>query len=210
MLKLPLSGLPTTPEIVLRSKRAYLRPPLERDFTAWADLREESRSFLTPWEPVWPADALTRESFRRRLRRYAQNWRADSGFAFFAFENGTDALLGGVTLSNVRRGVVQSASLGYWIGARHAQKGLMTECVRESLVFAYGYAHLHRVEAACLPKNEPSRRLLTRLGFDQEGYAKEYLCIAGLWQDHLLFGQIARAFHNNQAVRQHQRISQTV
>lgn len=210
MLKLPLSGLPTAPEVVLDSKRAYLRPPQERDYAAWCEVRQESRAFLSPWEPVWPADALSRDSYRRRLRRYAQNWRSDAGFAFFAFERGTDVLLGGVTLSNIRRGVVQSASLGYWIGVRHAQQGFMTECVREALVYAYDRVHLHRVEAACLPTNEPSRRLLVRLGFEQEGYAKEYLCIAGLWQDHLLFGQVSTAFRAKLAESRHVPISRIV
>ena len=172
-------------------ERTYLRAPQTRDWEAWAALRAASRDFLVPWEPTWPHDALTRAAFRRRLRRYEQDSRDDSGYAFYIFNGGDDALLGGVTLSNVRRGVTQSCSLGYWIGEFHARKGYMRDALGALLLFIFREMGLHRVEAACIPTNEASRRLLQRLGFTQEGYARRYLCINGVWQDHLLFAMLA-------------------
>ena len=94
-----------------------LRAPQMADYAAWAELREESRKFLTPWEPTWPADDLTRPAFRQRLRRYAEDMRTDQAYPFFLFRTEDNALVGGLALANIRRGVAQAGSLGYWIGA---------------------------------------------------------------------------------------------
>ncbi len=172
------------------ARAVYLRAPQLRDFEPWAQLRTESRDFLVPWEPTWPHDALTRAAFRRRLRRYEQDARDDSGYAFYVFRRSDDALVGGVTLSNARRGVTQSCSIGYWIGRPYARLGLMRDALIALIPFIFNDIGLHRLEAACIPTNAPSRRLLESLGFTREGYAREYLCINGVWQDHLLFAMI--------------------
>jgi ribosomal-protein-alanine N-acetyltransferase len=169
----------------------YLRAPQMSDYGEWATLREASRAFLTPWEPTWPADDLTRSAFRRRLRRYAEDQRADQSYAFFVFRKSDHALAGGLTLANIRRGVAQAGSLGYWIGEPFARRGLMTGAVRALVPFAFGSLRLHRLEAACIPSNAASIRLLENCGFAREGYAREYLCINGLWQDHVLFGRLS-------------------
>jgi ribosomal-protein-alanine N-acetyltransferase len=118
----------------------------------------ESREFLTPWEPVWNEDDLTRTSFRLRTKRAAREIASDEAYSLFIFDNRSETLLGGLTLGLVRRGVAQACTLGYWMGQRHAGKGYMTEAVRGALRFAFSDLALHRVEAACLPNNEPSRR----------------------------------------------------
>ncbi len=169
----------------------YLRAPEDRDWRPWSDLRAVSRDFLVPWEPTWPADALSRESFRRRLRRYGIDWREDAGYSFFIFRTGDTALLGGATLGNVRRGVAQSATLGYWIGAPYARQGYMTDAIQATVAFAFETLQLHRLEAACLPSNDASQGVLRKLGFRQEGYAQRYLRINGEWCDHLLFALLA-------------------
>ena len=168
-----------------------LRVPQMSDFSEWADLREKSRDFLTPWEPTWPADDLTRAAFRRRIRRYAEDLRTDQAYAFFIFRQRDDALLGGLTLANVRRGVAQAGSLGYWMGAPYAGRGVMTEAVRAMVSFSFGPLRLHRLEAACIPTNRASVRLLEKNGFGREGLARQYLCINGLWQDHILFALLS-------------------
>ena len=168
-----------------------LRAPQMVDFAEWSALRELSRDFLTPWEPTWPADDLTRGAFRRRVRRYADDLRTDQAYAFFIFRKVDDVLVGGLTLANVRRGVAQAASLGYWMGAPHVQRGYMTAAVRALIPFAFGPLRLHRLEAACIPSNAASVRLLERTGFRREGAAREYLCINGVWQDHLLYGLLS-------------------
>lgn len=175
----------------LQNDTIFLRAPVERDWRPYAELRAESRQFLEPWEPTWPADALTRESFQRRLSRYAADWRADAGYTFLIFRQGDEAVLGGISLSNVRRGVAQTGTLGYWMGKPYAGKGYMTQALALTLEFCFGDLNLHRVEAACLPTNEPSQRLLRRLGFNEDGYARKYLKIRGEWHDHLLFSLLA-------------------
>jgi ribosomal-protein-alanine N-acetyltransferase len=171
-------------------ERVTLRFPRAIDFDEWARLREASRNFLTPWEPTWASDELTRGAYRRRLRRYADDIRADHAYAFFAFLRGNGALVGGLTLSGVRRGVTQSCSLGYWMGEAHAGRGLMTDAVRAIVPYVFETLRLHRLEAACLPTNEPSKRLLRRVGFTEEGYARQYLRIDGAWRDHVLFAML--------------------
>jgi ribosomal-protein-alanine N-acetyltransferase len=146
--------------------------------------------FLGPWEPTWPEDDLTRAAFRRRLQRYMRDQQADVGYAFLIFREGDGALVGGVTLNNVRRGVSQTASLGYWMGAPFARQGYMSAALSTLVPFAHGALHLKRIEAACLPHNVASVRLLEKQGFTREGYARRYLCIAGEWQDHLLFARL--------------------
>jgi ribosomal-protein-alanine N-acetyltransferase len=172
---------------VIRGKRIYLRYPRVTDYLQWAKLRGESRAFLEPWEPVWARDELTRSAFRRRLKRYQKETRQDSAYAFFVFRTEDDALLGGCTLSNVRRGVTQCSALGYWIGERFARQGYMLEAVRALIPFIFSTLGLHRIEAATLLNNGPSKNLLAKCGFRQEGLAKAYLQINGEWQDHVLF-----------------------
>ena len=175
---------------VIRGEVIYLRYPRAADYLAWAKLRGESRQFLTPWEPAWAEDELTRGAFRRRIKRYQKETRLDSAYVFFVLHQSDDALLGGCTLSNVRRGVTQCCTLGYWVGAKFARQGYMTAAVKALIPFIFKTLGLHRIEAACLTDNEASKSLLARTGFVQEGLARSYLLINGKWADHLLFAQL--------------------
>jgi ribosomal-protein-alanine N-acetyltransferase len=171
-----------------------LRAPVMGDFPQWADLREQSRGYLTPWEPIWPSDDLTRSGFRRRLRRYAEDAAADRAYPFLVFRESDDALLGGITLANVRRGIVQAGTIGYWVGQPYTGQGVMTAALRVLLPTLFGELNLHRIEAACIPTNNPSVRVLEKCGFTREGLARRYLCINGVWQDHLLYGMLHEDF----------------
>ena len=117
------------PETEIRGARVSLRHPAMQDYAAWAELRALSRAHLVPWEPQWARDELTRSNFRRRLRQYHRELRDDHGYAYLIFGDTDSKLLGGLNLSNVRRGVAQTASLGYWMGAPHVGQGLMTDAV---------------------------------------------------------------------------------
>jgi ribosomal-protein-alanine N-acetyltransferase len=172
---------------VIRGERIYLRYPRIADYPVWSKLRGDSRDFLTPWEPAWADDELTRGAFRRRIKRYQKEARLDSAYVFFVLRESDDVLLGGCTLSNVRRGVTQGCTLGYWIGARFARQGYMTSAVKALIPFVFKTLGLHRIEAACLTENRASQNLLARAGFRQEGLARRYLLINGEWADHLLF-----------------------
>jgi [ribosomal protein S5]-alanine N-acetyltransferase len=178
------------PEPLLRGDGIYLRPAVSGDFAAWVRLRSESREFLTPWEPLWPEDDLTRAAFRRRLRRQSDEMARDEAFSFLIFDAGADTLLGGLTLGGIRRGVAQSGTLGYWMGAPHAGKGRMTRAVASAVRFGFATLRLHRIEAACLPENTASQTLLERNGFQREGLARGYLRINGAWRDHLLYALV--------------------
>jgi ribosomal-protein-alanine N-acetyltransferase len=178
------------PMPTIAGEGVILRAPLMADYAEWVALREASRDFLTPWEPTWPADDLTRASFRRRIKRYSEDQRSDLAYPFFIFRKRDGTLVGGLTLANVRRGCAQAGSLGYWMGAAFARQGHMTAAVAAVLPFAFGTLRLHRVEAACIPANIASIRLLERTGFRREGFARQYLCIDGIWQDHLLYARL--------------------
>jgi len=172
---------------VIRGEGLYLRYPRMGDFPVWAKLRADSREFLTPWEPIWADDELTRSAFRRRIKRYQKETRLDSAYVFFVLRESDDALVGGCTISNVRRGVTQCCTLGYWIGSQFARQGYMTGALRALLPFVFRTLGLHRIEAACLTDNDASKNLLARVGFRKEGLARRYLLINGEWADHLLF-----------------------
>jgi ribosomal-protein-alanine N-acetyltransferase len=167
-----------------------LRVPQMSDYAEWAALREASRDFLTPWEPTWPPDDLTRASYRRRIRRYAEDQRSDLAYPLFVLRKSDNVLLGGLTLANIRRGCAQAGNLGYWMGAAYSRQGYMTAAVKLVIPFAFETLRLHRVEAACIPSNVASVRLLEKTGFRREGFAREYLCIDGAWQDHLLYARL--------------------
>ncbi|HET6971082.1 MAG TPA: GNAT family protein [Phenylobacterium sp.] len=181
------------PESGLRieGEGVVLRPPRAADFQEWRELRAQSRAFLQPWEPTWPADDLSRAAFRRRLLAYARDREAGLAYPFFVFRAEDDALTGGITLSNVRRGVAQMGAVGYWCGRPYARQGLTLAAVRALCEFSFRTLALHRLEAACIPDNAPSRSLLKKAGFAEEGFAQAYLKINGVWRDHVLFGRVS-------------------
>ena len=117
-----------------------------------------------------------------------------NAWPFFVFIDEGRTLVGAVTLSNVRRGVAETGTLGYWIGRPFAGRGHTTAAVRGVVGFAFDRVKLHRLEAACLPTNLASRRVLEKSGFRNEGRARAYLKINGEWADHLLFGLVEDEF----------------
>lgn len=185
---------------VIQGRGVWLRLPQMNDYAAWAELRALSRAHLVPWEPLWPRDDLSRSGYRRRLRHYQREAREDQGYAYLLFDAATDQLMGGVTLSNVRRGVTQAATLGYWLGLPYVGRGHMTEAVRALMSHSFETLRLHRVEAAVQPANVPSRRVLERVGFVKEGLARRYIKINGVWQDHYLFALLAEDWLTGEAM----------
>lgn len=177
--------------LVIEGRGLWLRPPHMSDYAHWAELRALSRDHLVPWEPQWSRDELSRFSYRRRVKHYQRELAEDQGYAFLILSAGDDRLLGGLTFTNVRRGVTQSASLGYWLGLPFAGQGIMTEAVRAASSHAFEVLKLHRVEAATQPTNPKSIRVLENNGYEREGFARSYLKINGVWADHVLFGRVA-------------------
>jgi len=175
---------------LVEGEGVILRSPRASDHEAWAKLRQESYTYLQPWEPIWPEDDLTRAAFKRRLSIYQRELEVGNAWPFFIFADHGRTLIGAVTLSNVRRGVAETGTVGYWIGRRFAGHGHATAAVRAMVAFAFNELKLHRVEAACVPHNAASRRVLEKAGFEHEGLARAYLKINGAWADHLLFGRV--------------------
>lgn len=176
-----------TPAPVLKGETVRLRTPRGRDFREWRALREASRDFLVPWEPQWAPDELTRKAYMARLARYRRDARERRGFSFFLFDEPTGRLCGGITLSQIRRGVSQTGAIGYWMGEAYAGQGRMAEALRLVCSFAFEVERLHRVEAACLPRNARSIALLEKSGFTYEGHLRKYLMIGSVWEDHRLY-----------------------
>lgn len=184
-----LDWLQPDPTPVLSGPRILLRAPRSRDYPAWRDLRRESRLFLKPFEPRWTEADLSRQNFGIRLARERRDAHKGCAFSFLVFDitGNADVLVGGLTISNIRRRAAQHANLGYWMGERYAGKGFMTEAVGAILPFFFERLSLHRLHAAFLPHNGASRRVLEKNGFREEGYAENYLQIDGRWADHVLF-----------------------
>lgn len=168
------------------SEDIYLRPPSLFDYGKWRLIREESRNFLTPWEPTWQIGEHTLKRYIRLIIIYSRRRRRDTQYSFFIFDR-NDQLLGGINVFNIKRGISQSCTIGYWIGKKYSNKGYMTKALNILIDYLFNQYKINRIEAACLPSNNPSIKLLLRLGFSKEGYATDYLRINGCWEDHLLF-----------------------
>lgn len=170
----------------LETERMVLRLPAHGDFAAWTSLRAESREFLTPWEPVWHADHLSRRAFTNRVYWAARASRSGTSLPLFLVRQ-DGVLLGAITLDGIRRGPAQMGTLGYWVGAPFARRGYMREAIGAVVGHAFGPMDLSRIEAACLPENVASRGALESCGFKYEGVAQSYLQINGRWRNHVLY-----------------------
>ncbi|QLF69677.1 GNAT family N-acetyltransferase [Peteryoungia desertarenae] len=184
-----LSRQPELPE--LTSDKHVLRLPRFRDYEPWHALRRESRDFLQPWEPTWRTDELTMRAYRSRVLRNEQEFSSGLAVPFFLFDRTDDTLLGGLTIGLIRRGAAQSCMIGYWMGERYAGKGHMFAALQLAIPYIFKGLELHRIEAACIPDNVNSIRLLEKAGFEREGLLREYLKINGQWRDHMLYSKLA-------------------
>ncbi|MGY6536148.1 MAG: GNAT family N-acetyltransferase [Pararhodobacter sp.] len=174
----------------INTQRLILRLPEHRDYRAWAGLRHDSAAFLTPWEPVWSDDHLTRSAFTARVRWATRAQTLGSALPLFLIRKDDEALLGAITLDHIRRGPSQTGTIGYWIGQVHARQGYMREAIEGLVRHAFTALDLSRIEAACLPENAASRAVLERSGFKYEGVAQSYLQINGRWRNHVLYANL--------------------
>lgn len=174
----------------LETDRLSLRLPHHSDFRVWSELRRASAGFLTPWEPTWSDDHLTRRAFTNRVSWAARCYKLDTALPLFIFRRLDDMLVGAITLDNIRRGPAQAGTLGYWVGAPHARQGYMREAIATVVHHAFIAMDLSRIEAACLPENAASRGVLERAGFKYEGVAQSYLQINGRWRNHVLYANL--------------------
>ena len=178
----------------LAGERIYLRPPKRKDAFKWQKLRLSSKEFLIPWEPSWDANSCSRRSYMRFLKNSYYLANMDRAYSFLIFEKEKNLLLGGINVGNVRRGVSQSAAIGYWVGKQYARKGYMYEALKILLPSLFIDLRLNRIEAATLEENNASRNLLVKIGFKKEGLLRQYLKINNKWRDHILYSYISDEF----------------
>ena len=178
----------------LTGERVFLRPPKRRDALKWQKLRMSSKSFLVPREPSWDASSCTRRAYLRFFKNSNYLANMDRAYSFLIFKTDDKKLLGGINIGNVRRGVSQSASLGYWIGEKYSRNGYMKEALRLLIPSLFVDLRLNRIEAATLEENIASKNLLKKVGFKKEGVLRKYLKINGTWRDHILYGLLENDF----------------
>ena len=178
----------------LTGERVFLRPPKRRDALKWQKLRMSSKSFLVPWEPSWDASSCTRRAYLRYFKNSNYLANMDRAYSFLIFKTDDKTLLGGINIGNVRRGVSQSASLGYWIGEKYSRNGYMKEALKILIPSLFVDLRLNRIEAATLEENIASKNLLKKIGFKKEGVLRKYLKINGTWRDHILYGLLENDF----------------
>lgn len=174
----------------IETERLTLRLPVHQDYHTWVQLRSESRDFLTPWEPTWAADHLSRKNFTNRVHWASRSNASGSAVPLFLIRREDQALLGALTLDNIRRGPAQAGTAGYWIGERYARHGYMREALTAMVHHAFTELGLSRIEAGCLPENAASRGVLEKVGFKYEGVAQSYLQINGRWRNHVLYANL--------------------
>ncbi|MGV8953415.1 MAG: GNAT family N-acetyltransferase [Cypionkella sp.] len=174
----------------IETERMTLRLPAHADFRAWTVLRQGSADHLRPWEPVWAHDHLSRKAFTNRVYWAGRAEMQGTALPLLMVRREDQALLGALTLDNIRRGPVQAGTLGYWVGAPFARRGYMKEAVLALVHHAFFQMDLSRIESACLPENTPSRGVLEKTGFKYEGVAQSYLQINGRWRNHVLYANL--------------------
>lgn len=181
----PLSVRLSTPRLVLR-------PPRTGDISELRRLLRHNQAHLKPWNPMpRPGeDPTSITEVSNTVLRQRREWKSGRSFSFLlAQREDPGSLIGRVALNGVMRGAMHGAYLGYWMDVDHQNGGLCTEAIRAVLDFAFGPAELHRVQAAIMPHNARSLRVIEKLGFRREGYAERYLQIAGKWEDHVIFAR---------------------
>lgn len=177
-------------KVRIETDRMTLRLPQHSDFRVWCGLRAQSAGFLKPWEPTWAEDHLSRRSFTHRVYWAARAESQGTALPLFLIRREDQALVGAITLDNIRRGPAQSGTLGYWVGEPYARRGYMREAIQAVVHHAFTQLDLSRIEAACLPENVASRGVLEKSGFKYEGVAQSYLQINGRWRNHVLYANL--------------------
>ncbi|HEX3771827.1 MAG TPA: GNAT family protein [Polyangiaceae bacterium] len=185
----PPMGEPSLSTRIL-TPRLALRPPRTADVPELRRALRHNAAHLLPWSvaPVPGEDATSLTSVSRAVLRHRKEWKTGQAYVLVITRREEDrTIIGRVALGGVLRGAFQNAYLGYWIDEGHQGDGLMTEAVRAATAFALGTVGLHRVQAAVMPRNAASQRVLDKVGYRREGLAERYLCIAGEWEDHIIF-----------------------
>ena len=178
------------PKINIETENLTMRLPQMIDRDEWINLRRKSADFLMPWEPNWQDDHLTKKSFTQRVEWARKSVQNNTAIPLFIIRRSDQLLIGAITFDNIRRGPAQTATIGYWTGEPYIRQGFMGDALPAVVNYAFETLDLSRIEAACLPKNLASRRVLEKSGFKYEGVAQSYLQISGRWRNHVLYANL--------------------
>lgn len=170
----------------LHTPRTHIRLPDARDAPMLLRYRRDNQAHLAPWEPSRAAEYYSLAHCAQTIAEGRAFAGQDRGYPLLVFDPDERQLLATFTFANIVRGAFQACHLGYGVAMHMQGQGLMQEVLRAGLAWAFDALDLHRVMANYLPRNERSARLLAQPGFEREGYAKRYLQIAGVWEDHIL------------------------
>ena len=176
----------------LITERLVLRPPRTGDVVEIRRLIRASHEHLKAWNPAPPPgeDPSSITEVSKTVLRQRRDWKRGSGFVLMVAERERpERFVGKIALNGILRGAMYGAYLGYWMAADQQGKGYVTEAIAAALDFGFGPAGLHRIQAAIMPRNDRSLRVIEKLGFRREGYAERYLQIAGKWEDHIIFAR---------------------
>ena len=177
-------------EKIIFGKQVILKKPIKDNWKEWAELRQRSRDFLQPWEPRWPKNFLTKDSYNLFVSQSETALIKKQIYNFFIFHKKNKKLMGGISLTNYKSEGYKSITIGYWMGKEYSGKGYMKDTLDVISNFCFDELNLNRIEAACIPKNIKSKKVLISTGFKIEGYAQKYLSINGKLEDHILLAKI--------------------
>lgn len=141
---------------------------------------------LQPWSPLVPRDHHTESAWRRRLEERETEFESGLSVHFIGTDKAESHVIGSCSLSNIVRGVFQACRMGYSVAERYQGQGYMKAIAEHAIRYAFRDLKMHRIMADHMPSNERSEKLLASLGFEREGYARDYILINGKWEDHVL------------------------
>lgn len=177
-----------------------LRPIRRWDRRAWEAVRRRNHDWLSPWEPTPPLPSESPPpTFAAMVSVLRSEARAGRMMPWVLLYEGR--LVGQVTMNSITYGSLRGAHIGYWLDKQYAGHGLMPHAVAMAVDYAFGAMQLHRVEIAMRVENQPSRRVVEKLGFRFEGTRPRYLHIDHDWRDHLVYALHADEVHESLVTR---------
>lgn len=175
----------------ISTNRLTIKLAGRKDRDAVIDFYKRNEGHLAPFSPTWPKDFYSPGFWDHQIQRNIDEYYSDISARFFVFPNsGPSKVIGNVSLSNVVRNAAQFCFLGYNFDEQLQGQGFGTEAVKAVVEFGFTQMKLHRIMANYIPTNERSGRLLKRVGFHVEGYARDYLFLGGKWQDHIMTAMV--------------------
>lgn len=184
------------PKVRLTTDRLVVRLVHDRDAWPLAAYYAENRRFLKPWEPIRDDSHCYPSGWQARLAMINDMHRQGNACYFALFNADETEIYGVANFSNIVRGSFYACYLGYSLGEKWQGQGMMFEALSSAIRYMQRTEHIHRIMANYMPHNHRSGELLARLGFEKEGYAKDYLLIDGVWRDHVLMSLTTRNWSN--------------